>query len=589
MATYRYATKDLSISTAKTFMRSITYTGGDAAAAVYYVILGNVYPYANEPTPIYPPDNEQYLKYGIHRRAIGGKKVTTGDVKHVTNRHDWSSGTVYSMYRDIDVDMYDRAFYVLTDENNVYKCLYNNKGGASTVKPTGFATIPFTTSDSYTWKYMYTISLGDANKFLTAAHMPVSVAVAGQTSTEATRQLAVQGAAVNGSINIIEVENTGSGYSYVANAVVSSANTLTLTLQESAQISPLNGHYVGSSVYILSGTGSGQLRRITKYAGSTKTLTVNTAFQTIANNDSRVVISPSVVVVGDGKGAKAYADVNANTGALTTINVIDYGSEYTRANALITANATNGSGATANVVISPTGGHGSDAIRELFADKIMLNVQFKGDIGVSANGNGYIPSNTEFRTISLLKNPVLKVDANNNTITTEVVANTTNSPSTLRLTHRAQISYLQMDGSDPVNPLTIKKTITNERVRLLSETGEMEFVTELNPVQRDAAALTNAVKAANANIIYIRDDETETDPSFYTIYLNNVDSYGRHDAFVKDDIILASDSETKVATIESYKGPEANTYSGEIVFTENIQAVERDLEQTEDIKIILDF
>ena len=588
MATYRYATKDLSISTAKAFLHSIV-SSEEEDAAVYYVILGNVYPYSNEPTPILPPDNEQYLKYGIHRRAIGGKKVSSGDIKHVTDRHDWSSGTVYSMYRDIDTDMYDRAFYVLTDENNVYKCLYNNKGGASTVKPTGFSTIPFTTSDSYTWKYMYTISLGDANKFLTAAHMPVAVSVAGQTSTEATRQLAVQGAAVNGSINIIEVENSGSGYSYVANAVVSSANTLTLTLQESGQISPLNGHYVGSSVYILSGTGSGQLRRIIKYAGSTKTLTVNTAFQTIANNDSRVVISPSVVIIGDGKGAKAYSDVNANTGALSTINVIDYGREYTRAKASISANATNGSGATANVVISPTGGHGSDAIRELFADKIMLNVQFKGDVGVSANGNGYIPSNTEFRTISLLKNPVLKVDVNNNTITTEVVANTTNSPSTLRLTHRAQISYLQMDGSDPVNPLAIKKTITNERVRLLSETGEMEFVTELNPVQRESAALTNAVKAANANIIYIRDDETETDPSFYTIYLNNVDSYGRHDAFVKDDIILVSDSETKVATIEAYKGPEANTYSGEIVFTENIQAVERDLEQTEDIKIILDF
>ena len=219
----------------------------------------------------------------------------------------------------------------------------------------------------------------------------------------------------------------------------------------------------------------------------------------------------------------------------------------------------------------------------------MLNVQFSGDIGISANGNGYVPSNTEFRTINLLKNPVLKVDANNNTISTERVANNSNSPSTLRFTTRAQISYLQMDGSTPVNPLAPTNIITNERNRLKAELGTLEFVTELNPTRRLNTSLANAVKGANANIVYIREDETETDPSFYVAYLNNVDSYSNYAAFTKDDVILKSTSTEQIATIEAIKGPEANTFSGEIVFTENIQSVERDLEQIEDIKIILDF
>jgi hypothetical protein len=589
MATYRYATKDLSIATAKAFLRSITYTGGDPAAAVYYVVLGNIFPYPNEPTPVLPEDNEQYLKYESHRRFIGGKKVTPADACHVTDRHNWVSGTVYSMYRDTDVDMYDRAFYVLTDEYNVYKCLYNNKNSASTVKPTGFSTIAFTTSDGYTWKYMYTISLGDANKFLTAAHMPVRKAEAGETSAESSRQLDVQDAAVNGSIEIVETVQVGSGYATVANGVVAQANSNSLTLLSTNDVSPINNYYVGSSVYISSGSGSGQLRRIIKYSGASKQLVVNTAFTTPANNDSRVVISPSVVIVGDGKGAEAYSSVDTSTGAISSINVIDTGSEYTRAKAYITANTDHGAGATANVVISPTGGHGSDAIRELFADKILLNVTFNGEEGVSANGNGYIPSNTEFRTVTVLRNPVLKVDSNNNIITTEVVANTSNSPSTLRFTTRAQISYLQMANNQPSNPLQVRETITNERMRLRAEQGQLEFVTELNPVQRKSKSLENAVRAANANIVYIREDETETDASFYTVYLNNVDSYGEYPAFVKDDEILVSDSETKIATVEAIKGPEANTFSGEVVFTENIQAVDRDLEQTEDIKIILDF
>jgi len=151
------------------------------------------------------------------------------------------------------------------------------------------------------------------------------------------------------------------------------------------------------------------------------------------------------------------------------------------------------------------------------------------------------------------------------------------------------ISYNQMDGSDPQNPLAVRDTITNERNRLRAELGTLEFVTELGSTARKASALANAVKAANGDIVYIREDESQSDPSFYTAYINSVESYSDYAAFTKDDVILESTSDTKVATVEAIKGPEANTFSGEILFVEHIQAVTRDPEQTEDIKIILDF
>ena len=594
MAVYRYATKDLSINNAKAFVSALSAADGRNTknSVVLYAVFGNVYPYANEPTPVLPLDNEQYLQYEAHRQFIGAKKVTTGDVSHVVPRYNWTSGTVYSMYRDTDIDMYFRRYYVLTNEFNVYKCLYNNKGSASTVKPTGFSTTPFTTSDGYTWKYMYTISLGEANKFLTSVHMPVKTITLGNGSTESDRQLAVQNAAVNGAIEVIETVDVGANYLQIANGVVEAGGRFTVRLSTaggSDSVSPINNIYNGFSIYIISGTGAGQLRRIIDYAGTTKTLTVNTAFQTTPNTDSRVIVSPTITIIGDGAGAKAYSRVNSVTGAIANVAMIDVGSGYTRAQALITANSIHGSGATANVVISPVGGHGSDPIRELAADKIMLNVQFSGSEGVSANGNGYIPSNTEFRTISILKDPVLKVDANNNTVSVESIANTSNSPNTLRLTTRLTISYNQMDGSTPQNPLQIRDIITNERNRLRAETGALEFVTELSPVARVNASLANAVKGANGNVVYIREDETESDPSFYTVYINNVESYANFPAFVKDDVILKSTEETQIATVEAIKGPEANTFSGLILITENIQAVTRDPEQVEDIKIILDF
>lgn len=591
-STYRHVTKELSISNAKAFLAAMNAEDGssDKKSNILYAVLGKDRAWTNDPTPDVPVVNNQNLQYTVYRDAIGAKKIITDNVSHVTDRHDWVTGTVYAMYRDTDTEMYSRAFYILTDEYNVYKCLYNNQGKPSTVKPTGFSTSAFTTSDGYTWKYMYSISLAEARKFLTASHMPVKTLSADSGTLEGSRQWAAQQAASNGGIEIVEVNTPGFNYSQVSEGVVELATTNTLKLSAAGDNppSPVDNFYNGCSVYLYTGSGSGQLRRVIDYEGSTKTLTVNTAFATPANTDTRVTISPTVTIIGDGYGAKAYARVNANTGAVANISVISAGTGYTRAKAFITANSIHGTGSTANVVISPVNGHGADPIRELYGDKLMLNFSTKGMEGVSANGNGYIPANTAFRQVSILKNPILKVNSNND-VRTEAVANSSNSPTTLNLMTRAKVSYLQMDGSDPINELQVGDIITNERNRSKAETGQLEFLTTTNFTVLQAKAMQNAVQGANASIVYIREDEEETDPSFYTVYLNNVQSYSKYIPFTKDDVILTSNSDVKVATIEAIRGPEANTFSGEILYVENVEPVTRNVDQTEDFKIILDF
>lgn len=594
MGLYRYATKDLSITNAEAFIQKINADGDgrdSKKSSILYVVLGKSTTWPDEPNPIFPPDNEQYLHYEVQRNFIGGKKVQSSDVSHVATRYDWTSGTVYSMYRDTDIDVYYRKFYVVTDENNVYKCLYNNKNAASTVKPTGYSLQPFTTSDGYMWKYMYTISLTEQNKFMTPSHIPVKTAVAEDGSAETDRLLLVQNTAVNGSIQVVETFKPGANYSQVANGVVEAGGKYSLRLSAigANPPSPVDNFYNGCSVYVISGTGAGQLRRVINYSGSTKTLTVNTAFASVCNSDSRVIVSPTVTIVGDGQGAKAYATVNPSTGGVANIAMVSVGSGYSRAKAYITANNVHGYGAAANVVVSPLGGHGSDPVRELAADRVMINVQFSGQEGISANGNGYIPSNTEFRTISILADPVLKVNSNNEHKTTEHVANTSNSPATLRFTTRIVSSYNEMDEAIPENPFYKGDVLTNKRNILRARTGALEFVTELSQLAKDNNALRNATRSANGQIVYLRKDETENDPSFYTLYINNVNSYSDYAAFTKDDVLVKSTSETAVATVESIKGPEANTYSGEVIFTENVQPVTRDISQIEDIKVILDF
>lgn len=583
MATYRYATKDLSINTAKAFIAALSAqdTNTTKRSTILYAVLGDNKEWPLEPTPESPPDNEQHLSYGAHRNFIGGKRIGPEGASHVTERHNWVSGTVYAMYRDTDEDMYERAFYVLTDEYNVYKCLYNNKGAASTIKPTGFSTLTFTTSDGYVWKYMYSITLADANKWLTAEYMPVKTIVSGDGSTESDRQLAVQNAAVNGAIHVIETNATGAGYTWLKNGVVTYGDTTSVRISTG---STLPNYYNGSSLYIVSGKGAGQLRRIVDYEGSDKTITVNTAFQTTPDITSRVIISPTVTVIGDGAGALAYSQVANTTGAIANVTMINVGSGYTRAEALITANSDYGAGATANVVISPTGGHGRDPIRELYADKVMLSVTFNSEEGISANGNGYIPSNTDFRSVTLVADPVLKCNSTNGFVSTEYVANTSNAPQTLRYTTRLKVSYNNPSVSFSVGDIL---TTNNQLTRAIS--GDLEFVTDLSLADRTTNALKNAVKAANGDIVYIRDDETEVDTSIHTFYLNNVESYSNYNAFVNDSVLLKSTSETPLAIVQEVKGPEANTFSGETLYVEHLQKVTRDPEQVEDIKIILDF
>lgn len=93
----------------------------------------------------------------------------------------------------------DAAFYVMTDDFNVYKCLDNNNNRASTAKPTGTSVNPITTSDGYIWKYMYNVPINLRSKFLDDNYIPVTSALTNQFYS-------------NGTVDNVIVNNKGAGY-----------------------------------------------------------------------------------------------------------------------------------------------------------------------------------------------------------------------------------------------------------------------------------------------------------------------------------------------------------------------------------------
>ena len=103
----------------------------------------------------------------------------------------------------------------------------------------------------------------------------------------------------------------------------------------------------------------------------------------------------SISVTGDGYGATAVA--NVSNGHINDIVVTSPGSNYTFAEVVITSAL--GANAVAIAPASPIGGHGYDPVSELGCRHIMITSQFDGSEG------NVLPTDNDFHQVGLLVNP----------------------------------------------------------------------------------------------------------------------------------------------------------------------------------------
>ena len=177
----------------------------------------------SDTTPFTPNDHIDDLGEA-YQNMIGLQLLGTSDVSHVVPRYTWTSGSSYYAWDSDDESIFDKAFYIITSEFKVYKCIKVG-GGASTVQPTQTLTNPTAESDGYTWKYMYTVSVADAEKFLTISYMPVKTVSLDYVSDSAAEaalseadyaqylnQKASRDSSTAAGIERIEVTAGGTGY-----------------------------------------------------------------------------------------------------------------------------------------------------------------------------------------------------------------------------------------------------------------------------------------------------------------------------------------------------------------------------------------
>tara|TARA_B100000959_G_scaffold285372_1_gene359937 strand:+ start:683 stop:2008 length:1326 start_codon:yes stop_codon:yes gene_type:complete len=338
------------------------------------------------PTPI----DTTVAPFIHHNDMIAAKLINTSDVSHVVKRTDWTSGTVYTEYNHLQDDQIDQTFFVMTDQYNIYKCISNYGGIASTVKPTGQSAAIIETSDNYRWKFMYEVQQADVLKYVTTDWIPIKYL----TSNDGTAQWTVQQAAVDGALEHIDVTAGGTGYTNTHTGTAQAGAATTITLAATASVT--DDVYNSMTVYISSGTGSGQIKVITDYVGSTKVATVS-AWTTQPDTTSVYEIMPAVAITtteGTGAAARCSSVVG---GIIKKIAMTAVGTGYRSGTATLTGGG--GTGCTLEPRIGPKNGHGKNPKTELGGAYVMMNVRLVGTEG------GDFVVGDDFRKVVLIANP----------------------------------------------------------------------------------------------------------------------------------------------------------------------------------------
>ena len=479
-------------------------------------------------TPFTPADTLDQLGEA-RANLIGLKKIVGTEISHVIPRYTWTSGNSYYAWDSDDASIFDKAFYIITSEFKVYKCIKAG-GGASSIQPTQTLTDPTAESDGYIWKYMYTTGVQDAENFLTNSYMPVKtislaaeaiLAVASSSSTtailtetvdEITIGMTVSGTNVSGT-PVVQAIN-GSVLTLSTAQTLTAADILTFAWASDAaaeaQLSEADyAQYLNQKASRDSSTAAG-IERIEVTAGGTG-----------------YTSAPTVTITGDGSGATATATVSA--GAVTAVTVTGKGTNYRVVD--ITFSGGGGSDAAARGVLAPKAGHGTDPISELGGFFISLNTKLDG------NDGGDLTVGNDFRQILLLDEPR---DYNATPLAGNVA-----TANTLKAT-----SYLQ--SSTAVTGFTVDELIVGQT------SGAQAYVVELN--------------GDDSRIRYHQNSKTG-----YT-------------AFQNSEVVTGQTSNTSATLTSSANGaPEVDRLSGDILFLENRDPISRTTTQIEDIKVIIEF
>ena len=349
----------------------------------YYYFLGKVESWGSVDRASIDirPDSDEENNL-IRTNAVYVKKITANDVSIVTTRYDWVAGTIFAIWNHTK-NMKNKNFYCLTDLNHVYKCLDNNSGAASTVKPNEKSFTVFRTADGYLWKYMFTIPSFKRSRFTSLRYIPVQRALSNSFYNK-------------GSVDHIFVTDGGSGYTDVLLTTISVTGGTTTGSGAAGKITVGNiGQIIGVSI---TNGGSGYTKgvavsfnTINGYNGKgTATIVGGVVTGVVINTPGVNYVNGQSIVFSVG-GAAFIAVVSRETGSLENVIIKNAGTGYvTKPN--LTVLADNGVGKYNNpfAVVKAIEYQGS-IVRVIIEDPgINYPADFNTSILVQGDGTGAV-------------------------------------------------------------------------------------------------------------------------------------------------------------------------------------------------------
>ena len=256
-----------------------------------------------------------------------------------------------------------------------------------------------------------------------------------------------------------------------------------------------------------------------------------------------------VAIKGD--GSSGTASVTVTSGVVTAVTVTAGGTGYTfgyiRNADIVSAGATSLTGAELDVIIGPKGGHGENALIELGGYFVMLNTNFEA--GETANSGDFTTAN-DFRRVALMRD----IES----------------------------------GSSAATATTLRGT---KAILVTGPSGDFTVDEEINQATTGAVGKVVEWDSSN-NILYYMQTRFNDE---------GVDGDGNLTAFSGTNTITGqsssvtatpSSSSTTVDSIvftSGYNSGEIDEDTGDVLYIENRSPITRAADQTENVKLIIEF
>jgi len=567
----------------------------EAAATNYYLFIGRPGEFATGTTggtdsaPPIPVDNRRSEAYHWDD-MLAAKKIDSTGVTHAVPRRDLdvSGATTYDMFRpnyssantatSTATNLFDSTFYFMTSAYRVYKVLDNGGVAWDAAAPTSTSASPFTvavTGGSYTLKYMLTLSTTNVQNFLTPDFIPVSI------TPESGNALA------DGRLDVVKITTAGTGQS--------DAGAWNVAADRAVTNVPIRGDGTGGLCTVTIGESDGS----SSGAVITVAVTANGTGYTHAN-----VIAADIIEQHDIQQSNALT--------FTTAPVLE-------------------------VIIGPDGGHGSNPAKELGGFFCLMDIKlqqteaydfsvvndfrqlgivrnpysyatasnFTGStarqtsaIKLASNSGTFTVDEKISQTIAAIATPTLASSANGQTITV-----TTSAAHKLATGQMIKVTGGAFAGSGSATTNGHQGT---HHITVTAATTFTYIIASTRAVDASASSTGTVVYTTFAPQAVVVEYDTTNNILFYV--QNSYDNQGTDSTYKQNipfsgnsTITGAASSATGVPDtansstynntvfVSGYSNPEMQPDSGDVIYIENRKPISRASDQTEDVKLVVEF